>query len=68
MTWCFLRCTDKLFSVFDRKAEGFLKLTDFLLILSCAHKRFILFIKPDLFSWAILSDKFKQRLAMLSGG
>lgn len=27
-----------------------------------------MFIKPDLFSWAILSDVFKQSLAMLSGG
>ena len=51
----------------DRKAEGFLKLTDCLLILSCVHKRFILFIRPDLFSSAILSDMFKQSLVMLSG-
>ena len=48
--------------------EGFLKLTDCLSILSCVLKRFILFIRPDLFSSAILSDMFKQSLAMLSGG
>jgi len=56
LSWWFLRCTDKLFAAFYRKAEGFLKLTDFLLISSCAHKRFMLFIKPDMFSWAILSE------------
>ena len=59
---------DKLFSALDRKVEGFLKLTDCLLILSCVHKRYILFIRPDLFSLAILSDMFKQSLAMLSWG
>ena len=58
---------DKLFSALDRKTEGFLKLTDCLLILSCVHKRFILFIRPDLFSSAILSDMLKQSLVMLSG-
>ena len=54
------RCFDKLFSALDRKAEGFLKLTDCLLVLSCVHKRFILFIRPDLFSSPILSDMFAE--------
>ena len=40
---------DKLFSALDGKVDGFLKLTDCLLILSCVHKTFILFIRPDLF-------------------
>ena len=40
---------DKLFSALDGKVDRFLKLTDCLLILSCVHKRFILFIRPDLF-------------------
>ena len=40
---------DKLFSALNGKVDGFLKLTDCLLILSCVHKRFILFIRPDLF-------------------
>ena len=48
--------TDKLFSALDGKVDGFLKLTDCLLILSCVHKRFILFIIPNLFFSAILSD------------
>ena len=67
-SWWFLRCFDKFFSALDRKVEGFLKLTDCLSILSCVHRRLILFIRPDLFSSAILSDMFKQSLAMLSGG
>ena len=58
----------QLFSASDRKVEGFLKSTDCLWILSYVLKRFILCIRPDLFSSAILSDMFKQSLAMLSGG
>ena len=64
----FFSSFDKLFTALDRKVVGFLKLTDCLLILSCVHKRFILFITTDLFSSAVLSDMFKQSFAMLSGG
>ena len=68
-SWWFFRCFVRLFSALNRKVEGFLKLTDCLLILSCVLKRFIYFnIRPDLFSSAILYDMFKQSLAMLSGG
>ena len=64
----FFSSFDKLFTALDRKVVGFLKLTDCLLILSCVHKRFILFITTDLFSSAVLSYMFKQSFAMLSGG
>ena len=55
-------CFDRLFSALDRKVEGILKLTD------CVHKRLILLIRHYLFFRVILSDMFKQSLAMLSGG
>ena len=64
----FFRCFDKLFSALDRKAEGFLKLPDWLLILSCVQKRFMLFIRSDLFFSAISFDMFKQSVAILWGG
>ena len=64
----FFRCFDKLFSALDRKAEGFLKLPDWLLISSCVQKRFILFIRSDLFSLAISVDMFKQSVAIIVRG
>ena len=62
----FFRCFDKLFSALDRKAEGFLKLPDCLLILNIISDD--LFIRSDLFSLAISFDMFKQSVAILSGG
>ena len=58
---------DKLFSALDRKVEGFLKLTDCLLILSCVLKRFILSVRPDLFSSAILSEVFFTLFHVFAG-
>ena len=40
-SWWFFSCFVRLFSALNRKVEGFLKLTDCLLILSCVLKRFI---------------------------
>lgn len=65
----FFRCFDELFSALDRNLEGILKLTDCLLTLSCMHKRFVSFIRPDLLSLGHFIPYVSEKsLAMLSRG